>query len=52
MPLTTNLGNHDFIIITTKTVVPAGPVIVTISGLTMGPITERKEQGFKVTARG
>jgi hypothetical protein len=47
--LTTNLGKHDFIIVTTKAAVPAGVVSITISALTMGPITERKEDGFKVS---
>ncbi len=49
LPLTTNLGKHDFIIIQTKTSVPAGVVTITISGLTMGAITQRKEDGFKVS---
>ena len=49
LPLTTNLGKHDFIIIQTKTTVPAGVVTITISGLTMGAITQRKEDGFKVS---
>jgi hypothetical protein len=48
-PLTTNLGKHDFIIITTKALVPAGVVTITISSLTMGPITQRKDDGFKVS---
>lgn len=49
--MTTNLGKHDFIIITTKAAVPAGAVVITISGLTMGPIMERREDGFKVNDR-
>lgn len=48
-PLTTNLGKHDFIIITTKALVPSGVVTITVSGITMGPITERKDEGFKIS---
>ena len=48
-PLTTNLGKHDFIIITTKALVPSGVVTISVSGITMGPITERKDEGFKIS---
>ncbi len=50
LPLTSNLGKHDFIIIQTKTAVPAGAVTITVSGLTMGAITLRKDDGFKVSS--
>jgi hypothetical protein len=47
-PLTTNLGKHDIIIVTTKVVIAAGPTVITISGLTMGGITSGQADGFKV----
>jgi hypothetical protein len=49
-PLTTNLGKHDIVIVTTKAAVAAGSVTITLSALTMGPITNAQADGFKVTA--
>jgi hypothetical protein len=47
--MTTNLGKHDFIILATTAVVPAGAVSIILSSLTMGAVTEQKVDGFKIS---